>query len=67
MSRLNRYNSLHTSDTPYVSFRPRRNKGSLFARAGVLKPASHNLVYTERKKDNGIDRWDGNRRGTTAE
>jgi hypothetical protein len=56
MSRLNRYNSLHTSDTPYVSFRPRRNKGSLFARAGVLKPASHNLVYTERKKDNGIDR-----------
>jgi hypothetical protein len=50
MSRRNRYNSLRTSDTPYVSFGLRRNKGSLFARTGVLKPASHNLVYTERKK-----------------
>jgi hypothetical protein len=36
MSRRNRYNSLHTSDTPYVSFRLRRNKGSLFARTGIL-------------------------------
>jgi hypothetical protein len=56
MSRLNRYNTLRTNDTPHVSFRPRRSKGSLFACAGVLKPASHNLVYTERKKDSGIDR-----------
>ena len=55
-SRRNHYNSLHTSDTPYVSFRLRINQGSLFARTGVLKPASHNLVYTERKKDSSIDR-----------
>jgi hypothetical protein len=50
MSRRNRCNNLHTSDKPHVSFRLRRNKGSLFARTGVLKPASHTLVYTERKK-----------------
>jgi len=67
MSRRNRYNSLLTSDTPHVSFRMRRNKGSLFARTGVLKPASHNLVYTERKNGSSIDRWEGNRRSTTAE